>query len=161
MNEVSDPLAALRPLHLPEPVTWWPPAPGWWILLIFFLVLLVALVWHWRRGRVRRAALAELRRIGSADLSTAELAGSVSTLLRRYALTLYPPTRVAGLSGEPWLRFLDEHMEGDAFAAGAGRVLIEAPFRINPDLDGMALIELAGRWIRVNGPGGIRHRRRA
>ncbi|MDP7406676.1 MAG: DUF4381 domain-containing protein, partial [SAR324 cluster bacterium] len=33
MNQ--DPLAALRDVHLPPAVSWWPPAPGWWI--IFFI----------------------------------------------------------------------------------------------------------------------------
>jgi len=27
-----DPLAPLRPLHLPDQIGWWPPAPGWWLL---------------------------------------------------------------------------------------------------------------------------------
>ena len=39
MNE-QDPLANLRDIYLPEPITAWPPAIGWWALILLGLLLL-------------------------------------------------------------------------------------------------------------------------
>ena len=45
-----DPLAALRGLHLPEPVGLWPLAPGWWMVFVAFSLLLFGAI-AWRRHR--------------------------------------------------------------------------------------------------------------
>ncbi|MGD2138441.1 MAG: DUF4381 family protein, partial [Gammaproteobacteria bacterium] len=58
MSVADDPLAALRPLHPPAPVEWWPPAPGWWVLGVLLLALLGLAWWYHRTSAVRRAALA-------------------------------------------------------------------------------------------------------
>jgi hypothetical protein len=39
-----DPLAALRDIHLPEAVSFWPLAPGWWIALGIMVGLAVAIL---------------------------------------------------------------------------------------------------------------------
>ena len=36
-----DPLAQLRDIHLPEPVSWWPPALGWWLVAMTVMTLLI------------------------------------------------------------------------------------------------------------------------
>lgn len=155
-----DPLAALRPYRLPDPVGWWPPAPGWWLLLSLLLVCAALLLfWLRRRRRCRaaaRAALAELARLrapaGSAD---GDALRALSRLLRRYALTVYPRQQVAGLSGEDWLCFLDAHGGDGRFVDGPGRVLAEGPYRPAAPVDLATLADLAGDWIRRN-PGNCR-----
>ncbi|MBS1202779.1 MAG: hypothetical protein H6R22_1288, partial [Chromatiaceae bacterium] len=66
-----DPLAGLRDWHLPDPVSWWPPAPGWWLVAGLALAA-CALTLHWwlrrrrrRHGAPARAALGELERLGA------------------------------------------------------------------------------------------------
>ncbi|NBC23292.1 MAG: DUF4381 family protein [Gammaproteobacteria bacterium] len=146
----------LRDIHLPEPVGWWPPAPGWWVLAA--LMLAGAAAWAWlswrRRTRVRRAALAELRRIErdyAAEGDVARLAKDLSTLMRRAAITAEERHRVAGLTGEEWLAWLDRGLDGRPFSEGPGRCLAEAPYRPDAEeqvVDAMALLGLCRARLR-------------
>ncbi|WP_295442518.1 DUF4381 domain-containing protein [uncultured Thiodictyon sp.] len=160
---MPDPLAGLRDWHLPEPVSWWPPAPGWWLVAGVALVALLLAVRLWRRRRRRgaavRVALDELRVLRGqlgAGLDPLGFAAAISVLLRRLALTRFPRERVAGLSGTAWLAFLDATGGGEGFSQGPGRALAQSPYR-NPAAatpqacaDPAALGDLAERWIRAN-----------
>lgn len=160
----ADPLAELRDWHLPEPVSWWPPAPGWWLLAGLALAVLLSMLVWWRRrrreGAAERAALDELGALRAQlgrGLDDQAVAAAVSVLLRRLALRRFPRERVAGLSGASWAAFLDETGGGGGFSHGPGRLLGDLPYRApgtrsgpapNPDLG--ALADLAERWIRAN-----------
>ncbi len=149
----DDPLAALRPLHLPPPVPWWPPAPGWWLLAILLPALVLLVLWWRRRGAVRRAALRELAALAALDRGPAEQAAAVNRLLKRYVRAVWPETNAAALTGEAWLKFLDDHGGGGAFTRGGGQALRALPYggSASPAAD---LIALARRWIKANGAGG-------
>lgn len=144
----NDPLAALRPLHTPAPVDWWPPAPGWWVLAALLLALAGLTWWYRRRTALRRAALSELRQLERFEPDATRLASGVNQLLRRVALACFPRRQVAALSGEAWLRFLDTHAGGAGFCTGPGRVLATAPFARDCTLKRTALLTLARQWIR-------------
>jgi len=131
-----DPLAGLRDWHLPDPVSWWPPAPGWWLVagLALGAGALALVLWRrrWRQGAAVRTALGELEALRGqlgTGLAPGGFAAAVSILLRRLALTRFPRERVAGLSGASWLAFLDATGGGDAFSHGPGRMLGELPYR--------------------------------
>jgi len=140
----------LRGLHLPDAIGWWPLAPGWWLviaLLVLGLGLLLrdALRRH-SRSRARRHALRQLEQYtaafaGHGDAVT--LGIEVSELLRRAMLAYAPRGDVAGLTGEAWLAWLDRDLAEPRFLEGAGRSLLDLPYR-NPanaeqpaDIDGM------------------------
>lgn len=150
MNAVpgNDPLAALRPLHPPAAIDWWPPAPGWWVLAVALVLLGGLAWWRWRRTALRHAALAELRQLEQDVHEDARLAAAVSQLLRRVALACFPRRQVAALTGEAWLRFLDAHARHGGFCSGPGRVLLTAPYAARCALDRAALLALARDWIR-------------
>lgn len=155
-----DPLAGLRDWHLPDPVSWWPPAPGWWALTILALAVGFALVRWWLRRRRDtapvRAALAELaelrERLGS-DLDARAFVAAVSRLLRRLALVRYPREQVAALSGPDWLAFLQVSGRGLVFTDEAGRLLADGPFRDRPagETELADLARAASAWIRAQG----------
>ncbi|GAB6041658.1 DUF4381 domain-containing protein [Endothiovibrio diazotrophicus] len=142
-------LEGLRDIHLPPPVSWWPPAPGWWLLVGLTFALLLALGWWWRATRLRRAALRELKRLRAryAD-EPSRFAAELSILLRRCALARFPREAAAGCVGEAWLQFLDRSGGGDAFTRGAGRSLVTAPYRPQELVEVAALAAVAERWVK-------------
>jgi len=114
-------LEALRDIHLPEPVSFWPPAPGWWLLAAVVMAAVVAVLLV-RRSRHRRpmpwneAAARELAAIEASFAEhgdALELATALSALLRRAALARYPAEEVAALHGDEWYALLCRHASAD------------------------------------------------
>ena len=70
-------------------------------------------------------------------------------LLRRLALAYYPNASVASLTGGDWLKFLDESGNTLNFTRGAGRILIEAPYRSGKleNYNGDEFIPLIRKWV--------------
>lgn len=130
----------LRDIHLPDPVSWWPPAPGWWLLaasLAALAALVAVVVWR-RRTRVQRRGLAMLEALHARyrrDGDGGALVRGLSTLLRRLALEFHPRREVAGLTGSRWLEVLDAGLPGQPFSRGVGRRLADAPYRRAPALE--------------------------
>lgn len=147
---MNDPLDALRPLHEPDAISWWPPAPGWWLLLLFLLLVLL-LFWRWKRATLQRAALRELKMLTATINSSSQQAAAVNQLLKRYALVCWPASEVAALTGESWLKFLDRHGGNGAFSRGPGRDLLTLPY-CDTNQQNEELITLAYRWIKTNSP---------
>ena len=129
----------LRDLHLPAEISWWPPAPGWWLLLGLAGIGVLVLTVFARKARAgnaaRRAALRVLDDYAGdyrRHRNPVILATQVSALLRRVMLAYAPRSEVAGLTGRDWLEWLDRDLDDVTFAGGAGRLLLELPYR-NPD----------------------------
>ncbi len=150
----QDPLAQLRDIHLPEAIGFWPPAPGWWLLAILLLALLcygyLTLRRRQQRNRYRKLALAELVSLQKLD-SNSEYLKQVNQLLKKTAIAAQPALPVAGLSGQPWLNFLDVTGSTTGFSQGAGQVLATGPYS-NPDAvkdtDRISLHLLCQQWIK-------------
>lgn len=162
----TDPLAALRGIHTPDPIGLWPLAPGWWALLavvVLATIVAVIVVKHRRASLARRATI-ELDTLARGGLDLHGLAAQVSELLRRVALVRFGHS-AASLHGRSWQDFLSEHAprsrRGRAAAALAGDVghlLALAPYappsafsneeaaRIDRD----QLVAAARAWIRGN-----------
>lgn len=153
---VTDPKQLpLRDIHLPDPVSWWPPASGWWMLLVLGAALLTG-IWLWKRAKKDR--LASLKSLSLQDLKKIRhdyahhrdcqrLVRELSVLLRRISISYWPRERSASLTGEAWLKFLDQLLEDEPFSKGPGKVLIEGPYRPHPKFDADALLELCNSWI--------------
>ena len=152
----GDPLSALRDIHLPPEPGFWPPAPGWWALLLLLLLLAGALaIWRRhaaRRSRPRREAvrtLAALREALAEGEPPHRVAAESASLLRRAALSRYPRARVAGLTGQEWIEFLNRHGAGPGFTAGEAELLVTAPYAPRSGAgEAAAVIGLCERWVR-------------
>lgn len=155
---MTSPLAELRDIHLPDPVSWWPPAPGWWLLLLLLLGTAVLLGWLRRRNRAKQLMVAglnelkQIERIYRSDRDNGALVRRLSVLLRRICISRYPHHETAALTGENWLRLLDQQIGRSEFSRGAGRVLVSAPYQAEPQLDAGALLELCREWITALPP---------
>lgn len=116
-------------------------APGWWALLAIMAASLVWLMYQslqrWRAGKPRRAALRQLGRLKKAyqhSGNAQRLGIGLSELLRRAMLAYAPRSEVAGLTGQPWLHWLDAGLDEKAFSEGSGKMLESLPYR-KPELD--------------------------
>lgn len=161
----QEPLAGLHDIHLPSPVSWWPPAPGWWLLMMLVLLATAALFWwlKWHQAKQAKAkqfsqrdmlkqASEELERLekrASAE-SDACVAAELSGLLRRVAIQLKPDdVDIAGLSGDDWLIWLDGQWDNNAFSCGAGRAVLDAPYRRDGQMDISALLQIGRTWLQA------------
>ena len=150
----ENPLVNLKDIHLPPPVSFWPPAPGWWILaLLLISTLFIGGVWLYRKYKKRKPKTEALRILKDLQIlyqnSQDELVSlrNLSNLLRRTALTYYDNDTVASLQGSSWLEFLDKTGKTKEFSQGVGKVLGNELFqqKVKPDMN--ALFPLVKKWI--------------
>jgi len=132
---------ALRDLHLPEAIGWWPLAYGWWLVIALVLVglgwLLMRAWRNWRFYAPRRYAIRALATVEAEYLTNRHpvaLGRQVSELLRRGMLAYAPRHEVAGLTGESWLKWLDIGLPVPYFHTEGGKSLLQLPYR-DPDGD--------------------------
>ena len=136
-----NPEVQLRDIHLPPEPSWWPPAPGWWIVaaLVVVAIALAARAWIKRvREQRRRASLHAAFDAAVAIATPSERLAAISELLRRAATTADPSA--ATLRGEAWLAFL-----GPEFSGGAGRALLDGPYRPGVDPEVAAAVVAPAR----------------
>ena len=155
MDDASNPLAALRDIHLPPDPGIWPPAPGWWLAAIAVPLIywLLTLIWRRFAGKIRPAR--EFRkRILELDIHSSEeqklvAAQEISRLVRQFVIYRYGREQVAGLNGDSWLEFLDGTTRKEPeFTTGAGKILKDAPFRPQIDSDLENLRGYLVRWSK-------------
>lgn len=145
----------LRDIHLPDPVSWWPPAIGWWLLAMLIVFSIAAAFWWLHRRRVRRNAPATIARLEltrlSADWSEHRdaqlLVRQLSTWLRRTGMSMSSRQTAASLTGADWLELLNDMADEPVFGAAATQLVSEAPYRKLASPDGEAMLKLCERWL--------------
>jgi hypothetical protein len=158
MPTSSPPLQELRDVHLPEPISLFPPALGWW--LVFGLVVAGVIVFLWmrayrRRTKMRRLAMAELgaiKRHYNIHQDDQWVVRRLSEIVRRYAMATFPRTEVAGLTGSSWLQFLDRTGGTNQFTEGIGHLLSSGPYRPLVGASAGDLVPVVERWIQHASP---------
>ena len=114
MNGPGNAAQQLRDIHLPEDISWWPPAPGWWLLALLSMVALVlvvhAAVKFYRANAYRRQALQHLQLISQQwPTPNAEATTAVMTLLKRVALSAWPQYHYSALPLSQFIDALNTH----------------------------------------------------
>jgi len=103
-----DPLAQLKDIHLPAPVSAWPLSLYWWLVIILVVSIaglaIYAVLQYIKKTRLTRLALAELALLQQQTCEVNEL----HHLLKRIVLSSFPRETVASLHGNAWLEFLDQ-----------------------------------------------------
>ena len=155
----------LRDIHLPETVPWWPLAPGWWILLgllVSVTVLVVLLRYLKKRKRFSKLVMYELNQITTqyeSDKDSKKLLMGLSGILRRVSITAFPDRNPAAMTGEDWLKFLDDIIlqlsakpMPSLFCSPLGKPLITAPYQkhipVN-EQETQKLLTLCREWIQL------------
>jgi len=162
----SDPssLQNLNDIVLPAPVGWWPLAGGWYFLLGFLLIVLGWLGYRsfrrWNHNRYRRSALQVLTTISESlqrETERTQNLRQIPGLLKRTALSAYPRSEVASLSGKDWYGFLNSTLVVPLFTVDVTNTLNTISYTtgaLNEVDSGSAkkLLSISRRWVKQHQP---------
>ncbi len=143
----------LRDIHLPPPVSWWPPAPGWWIVLALALLIPLVVLWLKRRPRMIRVqkaaatALQEVLQDYAQHRNPAQLLTELSALCRRIALSYCPRDQVAGLTGTAWGQTLNQLSRAPVLDDRSQQLLTQGAYMSCVPTDVAPLIEQLKTWV--------------
>lgn len=153
-------LAQLADIHLPEPVSFWPPAPGWWVLaiLLLFLVLWMSRKSFLanRRRKIKAQALNELEKCYStyshdsdSDSNRLKLryVNEANSVLKRVALVHFPGAAVAGLGGPEWVGFIKDNGQSDLLTSEIADALSHGRFQTKLEINVDEMNNFATQWI--------------
>ena len=141
--------ALLDQLHgLQTPAVSGVPAIGWWIVAAVLCALVFAYRLYKKNHQQRywfRQAMTEINTIrNNTDQQNPQaLLARCSVLARKLALVGMPRAKSAGVVGEPWLQQLDLICGEPVFSSGAGQLLVQAPYQLNPTIEADQLVELS------------------
>jgi Domain of unknown function (DUF4381) len=138
-------LDKLHDFYQPVPPSWTPHTIGWYVL---FAIVTLAILWFVFRA-IRSRHMNRYRRAALRELITAS-PDQFSALLKRTALAAWPREKIASLTGEPWLKFLNETAATKSFLKSPGnRIELLALGADAPSTeDTQQLRAIIAEWIR-------------
>jgi len=146
----------LRDIHLPDPVSWWPPAMGWWLLLLLGIVLvwgIFLLVRKLKKPILKKSAKAEIDKVleeYSRQGDKLVLIQNLSIALRRIGISYLPRNEVAGLSGQEWYNRINQLVRNDRLTDETVQLLSTGPYQKTPELNDdqlQVLIRQVEKWV--------------
>lgn len=139
-----NPLDQLKDIHLPQAVSYWPPAWPWWLLAFVLLAVCIFIIWHKKRQAWRKHAIKQLEHFNWQQPD--HVYRDVNKLLKQICVHKVDKT-AANLSGEAWLHFLDSKTKHPIFMPELKPFahILDEP---NIHMDPMALKDAVKRWIR-------------
>ncbi|MEZ5504127.1 MAG: DUF4381 domain-containing protein [Halioglobus sp.] len=137
----------------PADISWFPQTAGWTWLAALLLAYLLRRGWrslvHWYRNRYRREAIALLQQLDNSANGDAWLT-ELNKLLKLAALAAFPRERVARLSGEEWVRFLNSRCTPAPFSAEQGKLLSIGTYNRTKltEMSRQQLLAASLNWLR-------------
>ncbi|MDD4556638.1 MAG: DUF4381 domain-containing protein [Alphaproteobacteria bacterium] len=147
-----DNLPELRDIHLPNGVSFFPPAYGWGVIL-FGIICLIIFYELWRIAQQKskkRYALKVLSQLDQKNIIASAV--TISELLRRICVYKFP--QASSLYGKDWIAFLNQKTEQTA-TANTAELLMNAPY-LNQETSAFSkhdledLILFSKDWIGEN-----------
>ncbi len=146
----------LRDIHLPDPVSWWPPAIGWWILLLISLIViwgLIAFIKKLKRPVLKKSAKAEIAMVLN-DYNNHQnqhlLIQQLSITIKRIGISYLQRNQTAGISGVEWYAKINQLVEKNQFSDEVIKLLSQGPYQKKPELDDETvnqIINQTQRWV--------------
>ena len=99
-----------------------------------------------------RLALQDIRDRQANGEDSLRLARELARWLKQVALIAFPDSRLEGMNGSEWLKFLDRSLSDDSFSQGAGTVFADAVYQRSAQLHLAQLLGLCERWLRAVKP---------
>ena len=138
----SDPLQQLKTLHLPPEPSWWPPAIGWWLLILSMIILITWIVFkvvrHYQTTRPIRHGKLLIDKLykeyQEGHISEERFAHASNQIIKRVLVPGLGRQEYARLSGDEWLKALDQISGTNRFTQGEGAILGNERFRPEPTL---------------------------
>jgi hypothetical protein len=148
-------LSELKDVELPDPASFWPPAPGWWAVMLLLLVTLFLIVRLYRARRpkheARREALDALedaRARWEADGDAVAYASAADQLIRRLAIHRLGRHAVARLTGEAFSEAI-RHLSSGSLSESTTRLLRESRYQPHVELDPDRIHQEIEAWIEA------------
>ncbi|VAW96372.1 hypothetical protein MNBD_GAMMA23-1755 [hydrothermal vent metagenome] len=147
--------SALRDIHLPDAVSWWPPAIGWWLLagLIIITILLLPKLYRYIKSKPLNKLATEAYQKVINDYKKSpnnqQLLQALVKLLRQISMSYQGRDVSAHLTGDSWVKQLNALTERDYFDFDTQKLLTRAPYQkaAISNIDVQSLISTTKNWI--------------
>ena len=153
MNPSTQNTDTLRDIHLPDAISWWPPAIGWWLLLVIIITALVLVPKLYRYltytplNRVAKQRFKNIIADYTNNKNELNFISAISQFLRQTAMSYYSREQVAQLTGEDWLASLNDLTNENHFNQEIKQTLINAPYQKNFDVNAEQIITAVQNWL--------------
>jgi len=144
---------SLRDIHLPDAISWWPPAIGWWILLALIIAAFVFVPKLYRRmtytplNKVANITFQNIVTEYKKNNNESIFVIETSQFLRQTAMSYCGRDKVAQLTGDKWVQALNGITEQDYFSDEIKQTLVNAPYQKTISIDAEQLINTVQNWL--------------
>jgi len=160
MLNIKEELAKLKDIHEPQDaIPIFPLAPIWYILIVIVIISIIALIIfliYRKKTYLKRSAIQKLNNISSEinsnDTSELKAINRIAILIRKLALMKFKDEKLAAITDQKWLEFLDRNLEKQYFQSETGNLLISANYQkeIPKNADVQHLIDICKIWVNSN-----------